>query len=451
MSCACVLLMHHVHTLNMDFVVKFAELRRLYKRERRMAEAMNTSGLGDSIVSANHDDFAPPASTSTDSGSVTIQSKKVYYDIMIMGRSGMGKSTLGNKLLRVHDTCYSVNRQYSTTFVDGRGISGEFEGFNTSEDKDVEKDQAVTKECRLVANESEQFETIRVLDTPGFHSKKFGMDMKRANLQKFRWIAHEQANPHNNMAVKRLLYFLPDRSTDWKSDSIVQDDLEVMHYFFGTAVFDHMVAIATQAKKYQGVEFTSVDEEEVQSKFHKAIIAATDSQMTDSCPPVIYIGFNDSSDVVLNKVKQARVIGKGECFKPKFREDVCSRCSGELQYRESVTERNIPIGILRKHDHGIYIEKYEESKCHPYFIRKYSDAEKIAGGVGHVATLLIPYAVATALDMESWPGFFNSDEMCPHCKGSPGSEGCCPVEKQVEVEAQPGQLVSVTVRHTCKL
>ena len=28
------------------------------------------------------------------------------------------------------------------------------------------------------------------------------------------------------------------------------------------------------------------------------------------------------------------------------------------------------------------------------------------------------------LRRESWPSFINSDEMCPHCKGSPGSIGC---------------------------
>ena len=224
---------------------------------KRISMAEQSSGLGVSIASDQDDRDTQET--------VTVYSSK-YYDIVIIGRTGLGKSTLGNKLLQVHDTSYITNREFSTSFVGGKGISEpdiNFRGFPTSEDEGVEKDLAVTKECQLVANESTSFEAIRVLDTPGFHTKKSGMTMYQANLQKFRWIVREQVDPDKNLAVKRLLYFLPDRSTDWKSDGIVQEELELMHYFFGTAVFSHMVAIATQAmnSKYQQFEFTPADEE----------------------------------------------------------------------------------------------------------------------------------------------------------------------------------------------
>ena len=405
--------------------------------------AEQSSGLGVSIASDQDD---------RDTQEAVIVFPGNYYDIVIIGRTGLGKSTLGNKLLQVHDTSYITNREFSTSYVRGKGISEpniKFDGFPTSEDKDVEKDLAVTKECQLVANESTSFEAIRVLDTPGFHTKKSGMTMYQANLQKFRWIVREQVDPDKNLAVKRLLYFLPDRSTDWKSDGIVQEELELMHYFFGTAVFSHMVAIATQAmnSKYQQFEFTPADEEIVRVKFHKAVKAVTGGKISEG-PPVIYIGYKDSSDVALNKIKQARVIGKEEYFKPEFRKNVCSRCSGEVQYATSSSGRAIPIGFVRDPAQGI--EEYEESKCHPYFIRKYSKEEKRKGGAKHVATMGIKYLVDRYYHRESWPFFFNSDEICSiaSCKGPPGSIGCCQIGEEVDVEEFE---TKVTVYHTNKL
>ena len=162
---------------------------------------------------------------------------------------------------------------------------------------------------------------------------------------------------------------------------------------------------------------------------------------------MIYIGYMDSSDVALNKIKQARVIGKEKYFKLEFRKNVCSRCSGEVQYAASSAGRTIPIGFVRDPAQGI--EEYEESKCHPYFIRKYNKEEKRKGGAKHVATIGIRYLVDRYYyHRESWPFFFNSDEICPidSCKGPPGSIGCCRIEEEVEVEE-----LKLTVYHTNKL
>ena len=56
----------------------------------------------------------------------------------------------------------------------------------------------------------------------------------------------------------------------------------------------------------------------------------------------------------------------------------CTRCGDHIHYSQAT-----PISVFKDRVFG----KYEESKCHPCFIRKYSKAEKIAGGVGHVATV----------------------------------------------------------------
>ena len=94
---------------------------------------------------------------------------------------------------------------------------------------------------------------IRVLDTPGFSPSMLEADVTayKANLQIFRWIVREQLDPKKNMAVQRLLYFLPNRGVPEKADATLQEELKVMYYFFGTAVFNNMVIIATQAFRYQ--------------------------------------------------------------------------------------------------------------------------------------------------------------------------------------------------------
>ena len=132
----------------------------------------------------------------------------------------------------------------------------------------------------------------------------------------------------------------------------------------------------------------------------------------------------------------------GECFTPEFQKNVCSRCSGEVRYTTSPSGEAAPIGVLKD---GKFV-KYEESVCHPCFVPKYSKAEKIIGGLSHIATLGIPYVISTVLCTETWPSFTTKAEICPRCLRSPGSKGCCQVEVDVEVQGN-----SVQVNHTNEL
>ena len=359
-----------------------------------------------------------------------------YYDIMITGKTGLGKSTLGNKLLQLSRTVAAGEPRgiFSTEFVKGVGTSDkchcDLPRFLTEDDVENDKKQfSVTKTCQVIANERTK---TRVTDTPGFFPSNLepGMTIQQANLQIVRWIVYEQQD--KRMKFKRLLYFFP--GTPRKADGALQEELRVMYYFFGPAIFSHMVVIATQESDIESVELRKTFCDKVQNVFCAAVEAVTSS---DCRPPVVYIGLNDAYDDVLQRIKAAPVMINGNShFVPVFRDNVCTRCGDHIHYSQAT-----PISVFKDRVFG----KYEESKCHPCFIRKYSKAEKIAGGVGHVATLGIVYVTATVLRRESWPSFINSDEMCPHCKGSPGSIGCCRVEEQVEVEDQ-----HVTVYHAHK-
>ena len=125
---------------------------------------------------------------------------------------------------------------------------------------------------------------------------------------------------------------------------------------------------------------------------------------------------------------------------------ICSRCCCQIRYSEPNTisdETAVPVGVIKDTD----FQKYEDSKCHPFFVSKYTTAEKIAGGTAHAFTLAVPFGIASAFKKKLWPGFNNSDEVCSVCNGAPGSEGCCPVLIQIDVKDQKG----INVDHTSVL
>ena len=86
---------------------------------------------------------------------------------------------------------------------------------------------------------------------------------------------------------------------------------------------------------------------------------------------------------------------------------------------------------------------YDESKCHPIIMPKHSRLSKIIGGIAHVATLGIPYAIGKA----SWLGFFNSDEIFPACNNQRGAIGCTRVLQQRRLQVK-GKTYVVDVEHT---
>ena len=95
---------------------------------------------------------------------------------------------------------------------------------------------------------------------------------------------------------------------------------------------------------------------------------------------------------------------------------------------------DVPVGVLNDY----VLKNYDASKCHPFFIPKYTTRAKIAGGFGRIATL----GIAKALNKETWPGFTNTDEICPVCNCPPGSPGCCRVKETIVVKG-----ATVTVDH----
>lgn len=364
-----------------------------------------------------------------------------YYDVLVLGKTGQGKSSIGNKLLHVES-----QREFCRIIHQGVNVDSSENYFLTADDLSNHDEDArrlsVTENCKVVANDHIK---IRIMDTPGFSDSKArsGVSVFHRNLQIFCKIVGEQMDKSKNWRIRRVLYFIPQRGVPEKADGILQDELQIMSRYFGESIFNCMVIVATnrRGKKHQALGFDGDDVAEVQKVFQLALKMGTDLDI--KCPPVIYFAMGDKETEILSKVQAARVL-VDEVFVPSFQFDTCSRC-GITIVQDAERKNTVCFYVDENQDSD------EASKCHLFFINKHSRAIKIIGGLAHVATLGTVYFIGEKLmNEDTWPGFTNSEEVCYYCHRPCGSHGCLEVKKVFNIELNK-QSVKILVEHCNEL
>ena len=329
----------------------------------------------------------------------------LFYDVLLLGGTGQGKSTLANKLVSSDESNTPLSE-----------LSTQDEVFETGDGA-----ASMTKGCKSFYSVTTR---IKVTDTPGFSIDDFS-----ENLKIFKEIILEQKQCE--LEFRRVLYVLPSRGPIETID-VLKEEIRLMHGFLGLGVFNIMVIIATHQKQKarEDPNFDESDIRQTELAFMTAFKEVIEGDTLPKCPPILYLPFYGEMDLI-KEIKKAPVIHDNP-LKPQDGDDAisqCTQCSAKIIHGLS-TAGSTPLRVvLNEGEENETILLHKDSKCHPQFIPAHYTATKIIGGLGHIATLGIFAGIGALRGKEVWPTFTNTDKICVACNKPPGTEGCTKINE----------------------